>query len=144
MATKVKRANGPREAHDESRDAARATPAGAPSRRRAPVALRVAASGRDSAPVRAEPRDTTSAPPPARRQGGARKQFSELREALSGGWEIVQPVFARPLWSAADDSQTAYSFVLKRETATRLVTVPGGRMVERFIATRHLAVDERH
>jgi hypothetical protein len=71
------------------------------------------------------------------------KRFAELRDALAGGWEIVQPVFARPLWSSADDSQTAFSFVLKRESGTRLVTVPGGRLVERFIAAQHLAVDER-
>ncbi|HEX8995849.1 MAG TPA: hypothetical protein VF812_07450 [Ktedonobacterales bacterium] len=71
------------------------------------------------------------------------KRFGELREALAEGWEIVQPIFARPLWSAADDSQTAFNFVLRRDQATRLLTVPGNRTVERFIATHNLKVDYR-
>ena len=72
-----------------------------------------------------------------------RQCFGELRTALSEGWEIVQPIFARPLWSAADNSTTAFSFVLRREQATRLVTVPEGRTVQRFIRDRELTVDYR-
>jgi hypothetical protein len=67
----------------------------------------------------------------------------DLRAALDEGWEIVQPIFARPLWSVADDSATAFNFVLRRERATRLVTVPEGRGVQRFIRDHHLAVDYR-
>ncbi|HEX5547973.1 MAG TPA: hypothetical protein VFX24_11225 [Ktedonobacterales bacterium] len=74
---------------------------------------------------------------------GVRQRFTELRTALADGWEIVQPIFARPLWSVPDDSTTAFNFVLRRETDTRLVTVPEGRTVERFIRDRHLAVDYR-
>jgi hypothetical protein len=33
--------------------------------------------------------------------------------------------------------------VLRRERTTRLLTVPEGRTVERFIRERHLAVDYR-
>lgn len=72
-----------------------------------------------------------------------RQKFGELREALADGWEIVQPIFARPLWSVADDSITAFNFVLRRERTTRLVTVPGGRTVQRFIRDRQLVVDYR-
>jgi hypothetical protein len=73
-----------------------------------------------------------------------RARFSELRVALADGWEIVQPIFARPLWSVTDDSATAFNFVLRRERATRLVTVPEGRTVERFIRDRQLSVDYGH
>jgi hypothetical protein len=87
--------------------------------------------------------------PPTRLEGAAprrssvRQHFGELRSALAEGWEIVQPIFARPLWSVADDSTTAFNFVLRRERTTRLLTVPEGRTVERFIRERHLAVDYR-
>lgn len=69
------------------------------------------------------------------------RQFGELREALADGWEIVQPIFARPLWSAPDDSATAFNFVLRSPRGTRLITVPQGRPVERFIRDRQLTVD---
>jgi hypothetical protein len=72
-----------------------------------------------------------------------RQCFGELRTALNEGWEIVQPIFARPLWSTADNSATAFNFVLRREQATRLVTVPEGRTVQRFIRDHELTVDYR-
>lgn len=72
---------------------------------------------------------------------GVRQGFGDLRAALAEGWEIVQPIFARPLWSAPDDSATAFSFVLRGPHGTRLITVPQGRTVERFIRDRRLAVD---
>ncbi len=70
-----------------------------------------------------------------------RRHLGELRGALADGWEIVQPIFARPLWSALDDRQTAFHFVLKRDRATRLVTVPESGAVARFISDRALSVD---
>lgn len=76
-------------------------------------------------------------------RASVRQRFAELRTALGDGWEIVQPIFARPLWTVADDSATAFNFVLRRATATRLVTVPEGRTVERFIRDRQLTVDYR-
>jgi hypothetical protein len=86
---------------------------------------------------------TATTPEKTRPQSGVRQRFTELRTALADGWEIVQPIFARPLWSVPDDSTTAFNFVLRRETDTRLVTVPEGRTVERFIRDRRLAVDYR-
>jgi hypothetical protein len=78
---------------------------------------------------------------PAGASTALQRHFGELREALQEGWEIVQPIFARPLWSAADDSATAFSFVLRGPSGTRLITVPEGRSVQRFIRDRHLSVD---
>ncbi len=90
------------------------------------------------------------APPPSgtskragKSSGGVRQKFGELRAALADGWEIVQPIFARPLWSVSDDSTTAFNFVLRRECTTRLLTVPEGRTVERFIREQQLMVDYR-
>lgn len=79
----------------------------------------------------------------AGRPGTGRQQLSELRAALADGWEIVQPIFARPLWSATDDSTTAFNFVLRRDRTTRLLIVPEGRTVERLIRDRQLMVDYR-
>jgi hypothetical protein len=70
-----------------------------------------------------------------------RRHFGELRAALAEGWEIVQPIFARPLWSATDDSATAFNFVLRGPHGTRLITVPQDRRVERFIRDHQLQVD---
>ncbi|MGE5334996.1 MAG: hypothetical protein ACM3N4_09885 [Nitrososphaerota archaeon] len=85
----------------------------------------------------------TKSAKPSSPHGSKRQRFTELRTALDDGWEIVQPIFARPLWSVPDDSTTAFNFVLRRATDTRLVTVPEGRTVERFIRDRQLAVDYR-
>lgn len=97
-------------------------------------------------PTPVSPAMPTSQPTPSTpkraRPSGARA-LSELREALAEGWEIVQPIFARPLWSATDDSRTAYNFVLRRDQATRLLTAPGTVAIERFIETHHLKVDHR-
>jgi hypothetical protein len=79
--------------------------------------------------------------PAAATTPSVQRHFGELREALQDGWEIVQPIFARPLWSATDDSATAFSFVLRGPSGTRLITVPEGRNVERFIRDRQLRVD---
>lgn len=115
------------------------------------VAMQLAPTNgpRQSARARQKPAEPTpdataatpATPKPAHKSGSQR--FGELREALADGWEIVQPIFARPLWKAADDSLTAFNFVLRREQSTRLLTVPSSRSVERFIETRQLQVDYR-
>lgn len=76
-------------------------------------------------------------------KASVRQRFGELRAALAEGWVIVQPIFARPLWTVADDSTTAFNFVLRRERATRLLTIPEGRTVTRFIRDQQLTVDYR-
>ncbi|GAC1452160.1 MAG: hypothetical protein PVSMB4_12450 [Ktedonobacterales bacterium] len=102
-----------------------------------------AAEAHPSAPALRRPQPVTEPVEAKRagRPGTGRQQLSELRAALADGWEIVQPIFARPLWSAPDDSATAFNFVLRSPRGTRLITVPQGRPVERFIRDRHLTVD---
>jgi hypothetical protein len=90
-------------------------------------------------PMAREPRPATG----PHGHGAVRQCFGDLSAALEEGWEIVQPIFARPLWSVTDDSATAFNFVLRREAATRLVIVPSGRGVQRFIRDHHLRVDHR-
>ncbi len=82
--------------------------------------------------------DTAHLPPVSRRPPRnvhqaptVRECFGELRTMLS------------PLWSVTDDSTTAFNFVLRRERTTRLLTVPEGRTVQRFIRERRLLVDYR-
>jgi len=74
---------------------------------------------------------------------GVRQRLGELRGLLAEGWEIVQPIFARPLWTSPDETATAFNFVLSRAQATRLLTVPDAASVERFIRARQLVVDAR-
>jgi len=128
------------------------------------VALRVAPTNGPRQPARQEPAATPTPAPtttpdatdakaapdsgathatPKRPRKMSSRRFGDLRAALAEGWEIVQPIFARPLWSAADDSQTAFNFVLRRDQATRLLTIPDSRTVERFITTHSLTVDYR-
>jgi hypothetical protein len=131
-------------AEARSRRAARAS---APSAMRSTPSTRsTAVACAITAPVLRLPVTHVTAPAAektARPGSGVRQRFTELRTALADGWEIVQPIFARPLWSVPDDSTTAFNFVLRRETDTRLVTVPEGRTVERFIRDRQLTVDYR-
>jgi len=105
--------------------------------------LYVAPTNGPSKPPHTRQQSTPPPPAPKRPRQSSSRKFGDLREALADGWEIIQPIFARPLWSAADDSQTAFNFVLRREKATRLLTVPGNRTVERFIASHNLQVDYR-
>lgn len=102
-----------------------------------PRRQRVTGSEVSSIPVHSVRQTRTIAKPTVR------ARFGELREALAEGFEIIQPIFARPLWSVSDDSTTAFNFVLRRELTTRLVTVPEGRTVQRFIRERQLLVDYR-
>jgi hypothetical protein len=69
--------------------------------------------------------------------------LSELQAAMSDGWQIVQPIFARPLWSSLDDHQIAFHFVLQRERSTKLLTVPESRVVTRFIRQQSLMIDKQ-
>ncbi len=75
-----------------------------------------------------------------KRQGNVRRQMQDLRAALAEGWELVQPIFARPLWSALEDDQTALHFVLQRDRATRLLTLPATPTVRRFVRKRAWSV----
>ena len=128
------------------RRAARAAMSPTSATSAAAPAQRAVATCAITAPVLRLPitRTTVAAPATSPRKGGVRQRFTELRTALADGWEIVQPIFALPLWSVPDDSTTAFNFVLRRDDDTRLVTVPEGRTVARFIRDRQLTVDYRH
>jgi hypothetical protein len=76
-------------------------------------------------------------------KNGGRNYLSDLRAAIEDGWQIVQPIFSRPLWNSLNDEKTAYHFVLQREKATRLVTVPESRTLMRFIRDQSLMIDKR-
>ncbi len=116
-------------------------------RQTARLARQPAEAATPAPPIAAAPASTATAEPGSaattakRARRSSSRRIGDLRDALADGWEIVQPIFARPLWSAADDSQTAYNFVLRRDKATRLLTIPDSRTVVRFIATHSLAVD---
>ncbi len=69
-------------------------------------------------------------------------RLAELHTALAEGWEIVEPIFARPLWSSITDTANAFHFVLRREQRVRLITIPREDAIECFVAERHLAIDE--
>jgi hypothetical protein len=69
-------------------------------------------------------------------KGNARRPLRTLRRLLAEGWELVQPVFVRPQWSALDDHTMALHFVLQRDHATQLVTLPETRAVLRFVRQR--------
>jgi len=114
------------------------TPTDAPRSAALPKSPRRAAK-----PAIAQPGDMKAGKQSVRTTISVRQRFGELRSALAEGWEIVQPIFARPLWSVADDSANAFNFVLQREHATRLVIVPEGRTISRFIRDRRLIVDYR-
>jgi len=111
-----------------------------------PLPVRLGAASATAAVATVTPIHIPIAEPAAShpgRRNGVRQRFGELRAAMAEGWEIVQPIFARPLWSVSDDSTTAFNFVLRREQTTRLLTVPSGRTVQRFIQERNLTVDYR-
>jgi|GEM_PF-6515320 hypothetical protein len=78
-----------------------------------------------------------------RQQDTPPARFSELCGALAEGWEIVPPIFVRPLWSARSGVDRAFHFVLHRGRSTRLVVVPRFSQVERFVQDHHLAIDDQ-
>jgi len=78
---------------------------------------------------------------PTRTQLGVRKKYGELRAAIAEGFEVQEPIYARPLWSSPDDSRIAYSFVLQREQVTRLITVPDSRTIQQFIRKHNFRID---
>ena len=67
-------------------------------------------------------------------------QYRLLRSALDSGWRIEEPVYLRPRWSGGHSR--AYHFILRHMivTAPRLLTVPEGVDVERFVADAGLSV----
>ena len=60
-------------------------------------------------------------------------QFRSLLAARDLGWRIEVPVYLRPRWSEA--GPRVYYFILRREQSAppRLLSVPAGPAVDRFV-----------
>lgn len=60
-------------------------------------------------------------------------QFRTLLAAIDMGWRIEEPVYLRPRWSEA--GPRVYHFILRRGllATPRIVSVPQGPEVERFL-----------
>jgi hypothetical protein len=62
-----------------------------------------------------------------------------LLAALDTGWQVEEPVYLRPRWSGG---ARVYHFILRLPPLTqpRLITVPEGPEVDRFVHDRDLQV----
>lgn len=60
-------------------------------------------------------------------------QFRTLLAAIDTGWRIEEPVYLRPRWS--DAGPRVYHFILRRTllAAPRMLSVPEGLEVNRFV-----------
>jgi hypothetical protein len=69
-------------------------------------------------------------------------QFRQVIAAIDLGWHVEEPVYLRPRWTG--DSRRVYHFILKRAPVStpRLITVPEGPAVERFVRDEYLRVVE--
>jgi len=67
-------------------------------------------------------------------------QFRSLLAALDMGWRIEEPVYLRPRWSEA--GPRVYHFILRRALLAppRLLSVPEGLEVDRFVRDESLRV----
>jgi len=67
-------------------------------------------------------------------------QFRLLTSALDLGWQIEEPVYLRPRW--AEGAPRVYHFIFKRHPTSppKLITVPEGPDLRRFVADERLQV----
>jgi hypothetical protein len=65
-------------------------------------------------------------------------QFRALLAAIDLGWRIEEPVYLRPRWSEA--GPRVYHFILRRALLAppRMLSVPQGPEVDRFIRDESL------
>ena len=70
-------------------------------------------------------------------------RYRLLLAALDMGWRIEEPVYLRPRWG--DEGQRAYYFILRRADSgeQKLLSVPDGREVKRFVHDQGLSVSMR-
>jgi hypothetical protein len=71
------------------------------------------------------------------------QRYLALLAALDVGWYIEEPVYLRSRWGA--DDPPMYHFILRcnAQETPRLISVPQGPEVERFLLDHHLQI-ERH
>ncbi|HLF29157.1 MAG TPA: hypothetical protein VJG32_22745 [Anaerolineae bacterium] len=72
--------------------------------------------------------------------GSLDASYRLLRAALDTGWRIEEPIYLRPRWS--DSGPRVYHFILRRPryTTQRLLSVPEGPEVERFVRDEGLRI----
>ncbi len=82
--------------------------------------------------------DAAGAPP-----SGVEPRYRLLLAALDMGWRIEEPVYLRPRWG--DEGQRAYYFILRRADSgeQKLLSVPEGQEVKRFVHDQRLSVSMR-
>ena len=70
-------------------------------------------------------------------------RYRLLLAALDMGWRIEEPVYLRPRWG--DEGQRAYYFILRRADSgeQKLLSVPEGQEVKRFVHDQRLSVSMR-
>jgi hypothetical protein len=71
-------------------------------------------------------------------------QYRVLLAALDLGWRVEEPVYLRPRWS--DAGPRVYHFILRRSRLAppRLVSVPEGSDVDRFVRDEGLRLVVGH
>ena len=74
------------------------------------------------------------------RAASVEPHYHLLLAALDMGWRIEEPVYLRPSWS--DKGQRVYYFILRQADSgeQKLLSVPEGRAVKRFVYDQVLSV----
>ena len=70
-------------------------------------------------------------------------RFSQLVQALEGGWEIEEPVLLGSMWHSSESSKGAYHFVLrnKGEDKTTLISLPPSPQLMVFLHENNLNIN---
>jgi hypothetical protein len=71
-------------------------------------------------------------------------QYRVLLAALDLGWRIEEPVYLRPRWS--DSGPRVYHFILRRSVVAppKLISVPEGAAVDRYVRDEGLRLVVGH
>jgi len=67
--------------------------------------------------------------------------FYALLAALDSGWQIEPPAYLRPRWGSEHAGKQIYHFILKRGSATTMVSVADCPRVRAFIEEQALPVN---
>ena len=71
-------------------------------------------------------------------------QYRVLLAALDLGWRVEEPVYLRPRWS--EDGPRVYHFILRRTLLAppKLVSVPEGPDIDRYVQAEGLTIVVGH
>lgn len=67
--------------------------------------------------------------------------FYALLAALDAGWQIEPPVYLRPRWGSEHAGKHMYHFIIKRGSATTMVSVADGPRVRAFVEEQALPIN---